>query len=235
MFTSGKKYLRELTSTFRLFNVHSRKVKPLSLPTLTQEKESLILDAAQDRFARFGFSKVTMDEIAEDIGMAKASLYYYYPTKEYIFRAVIKREQEVFLQQTAVIVDKPCEAGRKLTDYVRRRIDLGRQLHNLSALNAKLWQNMKPGFRDLFAAFAQEELQLITRILREGKKSGEFSIHAPEKTAEMLLHVLHGLRLRLTQASQFQGDERLDFDGFEKETDLLMETVLHGMKKRNEH
>ncbi len=208
---------------------------PVSIPSLTQEKEQLILDAAQNRFTRYGFSKVTMDEIAEDIGMAKASLTYYYPAKEHVFRAVIRREQEEFLKQTAVILDKPNSADQKLTAYVRRRLALGNQLLNLSALNSKFWQNMKPGFRDLFVSFAEEEIHLLTRVLREGKKNGEFAIHSPERTAALLLHLLQGLRLRLSQAQQFRGEEQIDWDEFEKETDLLMEVVLHGMMKRNEH
>jgi TetR/AcrR family transcriptional regulator len=207
----------------------------VTIPSLTQEKERLILDAAQNRFARYGFSKVTMDEIAEDIGMAKASLYYYYPAKENVFRAVIRREQEEFLKQTTLILDKPYSAGQKLTAYVRRRLALGNQLLNLSALNAKFWQTMKPGFKDLFIAFGQEELHLLTKVLREGKKSGEFAVHSPERTAELLLHLLQGLRLRFSQARQFREDDKVDWNEIEKETDLLMETMLHGMLKRNEH
>lgn len=207
----------------------------MSLPGLAQEKEKLILDAAQDKFARFGFSKVTMDEIAEDIGLAKASLYYYYPTKEHIFRGVIRREQEEFLKRSATILDKPAPASQKLTTYVRLRIVLGNQLHNLSALNAKLWQDVKPGFRDLFVAFADQELQLITRILREGKKNGEFHVASPEKTAEMFLHVLQGLRLRFAKSFQDDGEQEKHLHEFEKETDHLVETMLCGMVKRTEH
>ena len=86
----------------------------MAIPNLAREKETLILDAAQNRIARFGFSKVTMDEIAQDIGLAKASLYYYYPTKEHIFRAVVAREQDKFLQQTKKILQQSGPAGKKL-------------------------------------------------------------------------------------------------------------------------
>ena len=37
-------------------------------------KEKAIIKAARERFAHFGFSKVTMDEIAADIEMGKACL-----------------------------------------------------------------------------------------------------------------------------------------------------------------
>lgn len=206
----------------------------MNFPNLTQEKEKLILDAAQGRFTRFGYSKVTMDEIAEDIGLAKASLYYYYPAKEYIFRSVIRREQEEFLRQITHLLTSHALASQKLIAYVRHRIPFGNQLSNLSALDTKLWQDAKTAFRDLFRKFAQEELIIITSILQEGKKSGELEVTSPEKTAETLLHVLQGLRLRFMRSSQLRGEERAQFEEFEKQVELLMETFLHGLLKRNE-
>ncbi len=201
---------------------------------LSQEKERMILDAAQSRFARFGFSKVTMDEIAEDIGMAKASLYYYYPAKDDVFRAVIRREQEEFLRQTATILDSSVTASQKLRAYVNRRIVLAGQLANLSALNVKFWQEMKPKFKDLFVAFAQEELQSLKKIIAEGKASGEFAVPSPEKTAELLLHLLHGLRLRLSQHAQFHGDGAVRLEEFEQETNHLLDLVLNGILNKTE-
>lgn len=207
----------------------------MDVSNIAQDKEHRILDAAQSRFARFGFSKVTMDEIAEDVGLAKASLYYYYPAKEHVFRAVIRREQEEFLKQTGEILDQPISATEKLTRYVTQRVALAGQLLNLSALNAKFWQNMKPVFKDLFAAFAQEELQLLTRILCDGIKNNEFSLVSPEKTAELLLHILQGLRLRATQAAQFRGDDEVRLDEYREEINLLMDIILHGIVKRTDH
>ena len=55
---------------------------------MAPEKLSKVLDAAQKRFARFGLSKTTMNDIADDLGVSKASLYYYFPDKESIFKKV---------------------------------------------------------------------------------------------------------------------------------------------------
>lgn len=63
-------------------------------------KEKEIILAARKRFAYYGFSKVTMDEIAADIGMAKASLYYYFPTKVDLFIAVVTEEQDQFIERS---------------------------------------------------------------------------------------------------------------------------------------
>ena len=53
------------------------------------DKIALILSASQKRFGRYGLSKTTMNEIAADVNMSKASLYYYFKNKEDIFKAVL--------------------------------------------------------------------------------------------------------------------------------------------------
>lgn len=55
---------------------------------MEDSKVVIILEAARKRFAHFGISKTTMNEIAADIGMSKASLYYYFPDKEKLFVAL---------------------------------------------------------------------------------------------------------------------------------------------------
>ncbi|HEY4784669.1 MAG TPA: helix-turn-helix domain-containing protein, partial [Bacteroidales bacterium] len=51
------------------------------------EKLEVILKAAQKRFGLYGLEKTTMKEIASDMGMSKAALYYYFPDKEGLFKA----------------------------------------------------------------------------------------------------------------------------------------------------
>ena len=64
-------------------------------------KEQLILDAAQKRFGLYGIEKTSMREIADDLNLSKASLYYYFPDKESLYRAVVEKEQSEFLDRIA--------------------------------------------------------------------------------------------------------------------------------------
>ncbi len=62
-------------------------------------KEQLILEAAQKRFGMYGIEKTSMREIADDLKLSKASLYYYFPDKESLYRAVIEKEQGEFIER----------------------------------------------------------------------------------------------------------------------------------------
>jgi AcrR family transcriptional regulator len=46
-----------------------------------------VLEHARDEFLSRGFSKVTLDEIASDLGISKKTLYKFYPSKEELLRA----------------------------------------------------------------------------------------------------------------------------------------------------
>lgn len=49
-----------------------------------------ILEAARDRFYKFGFTKVTTDEIASAIGISKKTLYKYFSSKDHLLEEVIQ-------------------------------------------------------------------------------------------------------------------------------------------------
>ncbi len=57
----------------------------------TQEK---ILNAAEKRMVKFGYRKVTMDEIALDLHMSKNTIYKGFAGKEEIAKALVKRLQQ---------------------------------------------------------------------------------------------------------------------------------------------
>jgi TetR/AcrR family transcriptional regulator len=201
-------------------------------PELTTEREDLILKAAHRRFITYGYSKVTMDEIAEDIGMGKASLYYYFPTKDDIFRRIIEREQGVFIGQMRDALAKKIPASAKLRTYFRHRVNYSSQLFNLSWHSRQLWPSMKPMFKDLFENLALEEEKLLTQLLRDGKHAKEFNIPSCEKLAQLIIHILQGLRTRLFHTDQMMQTSESVYQILEKETALFIDLLLYGISGR---
>ena len=202
---------------------------------LSRDKEELILRAAQRRFAAYSYSKVTMDEIAEDIGMAKASLYYYFPTKEAIFRSVVLHEQEEFLAQAKEVLAHNGSASQMLVEYVRLRMKLTERLSNLSQIHQQAWHDVRPIFNELFKTFVEHEHHYVSQILQEGRKSEEFHLEEPKKIASMILHVLQGLHLRFFKGYDQQAINESDHKLFEQETLVFVDTIIHGLCKKLKH
>ena len=161
---------------------------------LSTEKQAVILDAARKRFAYYGFSKVTMDEIATDVGMGKASLYYYFPTKEKLFEEVVKQEKNQFFEDINSMISKKVSSCEMLRRYASRRIDHFRNLANLRALGLQQQGELRARSFELFKEFQTQEVKALQQILEYGKKNGDLGISNPQQSAEAIMQMLYGPR-----------------------------------------
>jgi AcrR family transcriptional regulator len=70
-----------------------------------QAKKDCILQAAAKAFARWGFKKASVEEIARDAGVAKGTVYLACETKEDLFYQVVHREVRAFTAEIAKLID----------------------------------------------------------------------------------------------------------------------------------
>lgn len=66
-----------------------------------EEREKRILDAAIELLQKWGYRKTTLEDIAREAGVAKGTIYLYWPTREKLFMAIIEREQGKLMQEIA--------------------------------------------------------------------------------------------------------------------------------------
>src|SRR5688572_9825799 len=84
----------------------------------------VILHAATEHFARFGFQQPTMDEVAKAAGVRKATLYAYFDSKSALIGAVVDRW--LFEMPVVSLVDRGAPLRQQL-------IETGLKLQKLSA------------------------------------------------------------------------------------------------------
>ena len=85
-----------------------------------QEKEQrreLILDAAEKMFFSRGYDNVSMDDIASEIGLNKATLYIYFKNKESLFFAVVLRGALILNAMIKERINK-CKSGMEILDAI---------------------------------------------------------------------------------------------------------------------
>lgn len=196
----------------------------------SKEKECAIIKAARLRFAHYGYSKVTMDEIAADVDLGKASLYYYFPTKENLFQEVIVQEQNEFADEIEKILKKESCAEDKLLQYVDQRLKFFHKLFNLGALSFYSFIEKKPHFKQYYLKFEERELQLMTKIFDEGKRRDEFKKDVDTNVIRVLLHILQGLRLRTLKSMAGQPIDNKTYKELKDEMLMTVEIFLSGIK-----
>jgi AcrR family transcriptional regulator len=70
---------------------------------LENERKSQIIKSAVKRFAKHGPGKTTLDEIARDLRIGKATIYHYFNSKEDLFYRAIEWETEQFIEEVNLI------------------------------------------------------------------------------------------------------------------------------------
>jgi AcrR family transcriptional regulator len=81
---------------------------------MEREKKDCILSAAVRAFARFGFKKASVDQIAKDAGVAKGTVYLAADTKEDLFYQAVHREVRAYTAELSKLIDPRVPADELL-------------------------------------------------------------------------------------------------------------------------
>ncbi|HEX3414654.1 MAG TPA: TetR/AcrR family transcriptional regulator [Stellaceae bacterium] len=97
-------------------------IAPHDVPTLG--KAESVLAAAKRAFLAAGFGAVSMDTIAREAGVSKATVYAHFGSKEELFGAVIERECERYFDRFSAGELDPRDVRASLTILGRRFLEL---------------------------------------------------------------------------------------------------------------
>ena len=172
-----------------------------SLTPSQDANRNSILEAARDLFARYGFKKTTMEDVAMALRKGKSSLYYYFKNKEEIFQAVIGLESEILFTKLNDVVKSEGNAQVKLRNYVIVRMETISELLNYQ----KVLKEDFYGDYEFLGAYKMEgetlEEEFIQSILEEGVRNGVFSIKDTKLGATSIVITLRGLEIPLFRRS----------------------------------
>lgn len=138
-----------------------------------QEVKVRIRGKALDHFLQFGFSKVTMNEIAEDLGMSKKTLYQYFPGKEDLLAEVVSGLHE----ETATTIE--ALVNDNTMNFVQK---LHGALDILSAFHSKMtpyfladMEKHAPEVCKVTNDFKRDRIRnIMSKLIAEGIQNGVF-------------------------------------------------------------
>lgn len=120
---------------------------------MANERKIQIIKAAAKRFARHGLNKTTLDEIARDIRIGKATIYHYFNSKDDLYFASLKWECDLFIEQVKNVFEN--ESGT-----------LSQKLSNFIGLKDGVSENSKLIYEALIAFFNDKTLDQEKEILK---------------------------------------------------------------------
>ena len=148
---------------------------------LTKER---ILDAARRHFARFGFRKASLSEIAAELGVVKGALYYYVPGgKQELFDLVLQRDLDQVLAAMRGAVEGEADPRRKLRAMADARLRVVNQLKDLLGVHRDVLEELVAIiYQHPDHPYSKAERDLIEEILLSGESSGLFRKIEPRTT-----------------------------------------------------
>ena len=102
---------------------------------IQERNRATILEAALEVFSRHGFRGSTLDQIAQEAGLSKPNLLYYFPSKDAIHAELLSGLMESWLEPLKALKDDG-DPVEEIMAYVLRKLDMARDLPRESRLFA---------------------------------------------------------------------------------------------------
>ncbi len=187
-------------------------------------KEKEILDAAGKVFARYGFRKTTIGDIVREAGVARATVYKYFGTKDEIFIAVFHREFREILAAVRSAIQCEGTTRERLRAALLKHMDEIRKKRIALQVTIEAWADIMSRWKVHSQGMVREAMDIYGGILAGGVESGEIEVENIELTTWTLLLSLKGL---------FMGVMTGDIEEDRKQIlDTLLDMIFDGLVPR---
>ena len=145
-------------------------------PNVSDERKNQIINAAEGVFTEKGFDAARMDDIADETGLSKGTLYLYFKSKDELIIAILDRMFQREFKQLENL-DQPAQSS---TDAIWNITELlTKEILSLLRLIPIVYQFLALAFRNKYVQKAMKKyinryLDILIPIIQRGIDSGEF-------------------------------------------------------------
>jgi len=189
-----------------------------------QSKKALIKESAKKLFYQLGLAKTSMDDIARQCGLAKPTLYYYYPNKESIFNEIVIEEAREFINKVEEKLPSDLPADEKITQFFRTIYqNLNHYFKEIEAVPEVLCEYYPHG-SPIVEKINELFYQKLRPLLRAGKKEGLLHYQDEEITISSIV--------TMTGFLNFAWMRRVEKAKRDRIIETVIEIILNGIRRR---
>ncbi|MCL6633833.1 MAG: TetR/AcrR family transcriptional regulator [Alicyclobacillus herbarius] len=154
---------------------------------MASNKQKEIALAAVKLFEQKGYHATSVQDIADEVGLQKGSLYHYIHSKEDLLLQIAHQAITDFNQRLEQVLNSEMSAREKLVQAIENHLTVSiSNLQTTTVLLREAFSLGEPQHR-VIQDLTDRYLNLWTQILIDGKESGEFTVEEPKITALALL------------------------------------------------
>jgi len=140
-----------------------------------------IKQQAHDLFMQYGFRSVSMDDIANKLGMSKKTIYQFYADKEELVTAIVNET----IQENECSSDANSKAAENAVHEIFLAIDMVTEM--LGEMNPSLLFDMQKYHPQAFAIFQKHKNEYLYKVMRENIIRGiAEELYRPDVNIELI-------------------------------------------------
>lgn len=153
-----------------------------------------ILDAANELLGRYGYHKMTVEDIAAEVGIGKGTIYLHFPSKEEVVLSTIDRMVDRLLAKLAEISEGPGSVASRLESMLLARVlfRFDNRHHDSKSMD-ELLSALRPAFLLRRERYFAAEAAVLAAVLEEGRAHGDFAVEDPDAAAHTLVLATNAL------------------------------------------
>ena len=166
-------------------------------PDNNEIRKNQILDAATTVFVRQGFQHARMDDIVEESGLSKGTLYWYFKSKEDIINAILRRLFTGDLENLESLVQAEGTASERLLQLTNNRVNGMKQMSSLVPIIFEFYAVAvhQQWVQQFIGEYFKHFRTLLEELIQQGIDTGEFRPVNATKAAISLASLYEGLTL----------------------------------------
>ena len=192
------------------------------------ELRGRILARAHARVVEGGFAALTMQALAEDVGIATGSLYRHFAGKGELAAEVFANASRVEVESLAETLRGPGSAASRLSAGLRRFA--ARAWHSRQLAFALIAEPVDPQVDEQRLRYREAYAGLFCRLLEEGKAQGEFEVPSVQLASACLVGAIaESLVGPLSPPARAERVSGLAPDGLQAVSDNLVTFCLRAL------
>lgn len=194
------------------------------------KKRILILETAVKRFAHFGLAKTTMTEIAKDLSLSKALLYYYFPDKLSLYVSVVEHIIKEVSDKILKNLQKETNTTNAIMALLDERHSFIQKYYAIFEYTQTMGADLPPDLLEKFNNAKDFEVKIIQSLLNKGVENGEFEINDVALTAEIYACAISGLKFNVINNCQNFFPSKADFSSILSKEKIFTKIFIKGLK-----
>lgn len=148
-----------------------------------------ILEVAENFILERGYNAFSFQDLADMVGIKKASIHYHYPTKEDLGRAIVQKFRLDFKEWAKNLDNQGFSHAEKLDAYflTYKRFITQRDKICLSGVLGAELNSLSEGMQEELRGFFQDRFKWLKQLLIDGLYHGEFKFTLDVDSQTMLI------------------------------------------------